>query len=61
MKDNSPQALRWVSDQYLSDYFQVSRVTIWAWAKNGRLPPPKKLGANTTRWDMQKIQESESA
>jgi predicted DNA-binding transcriptional regulator AlpA len=61
MKDNSPLTRRWVTDKFLSDYYQVSRVTIWAWSKNGRLPPPVKLGANTTRWDFHKITQGESA
>lgn len=26
-------------------------VTVWRWAKKGRLgPPPMKIAANTTRW-----------
>ncbi|MCP5131856.1 MAG: transcriptional regulator [Pseudomonadales bacterium] len=55
------QIRRWVTDKFLSDYYQVSRVTIWAWAKSGRLPPPEKLGPNTTRWDFKKIIEAEEA
>lgn len=61
MSKEHPQTRRWVNDKFLSDYYQVSRVTIWAWAKSGRLPPPEKLGPNTTRWDFHKITEAESA
>lgn len=42
---------RWVSDTTLAKYFDVSRCTIWRWAKIGKLPQPEKLGENTTRWD----------
>jgi len=61
MTTTAPQARRWVTDKYLAEYFQVSRITIWAWAKNGRLPRPKKLGPNTTRWDFNKIVQAENA
>lgn len=61
MSIEQPQTRKWVTDKFLSNYFQVSRVTIWAWAKSGRLPQPEKLGPNTTRWDFQKIQEGEAA
>tara|TARA_R110000772_G_scaffold58539_4_gene132557 strand:+ start:32727 stop:32939 length:213 start_codon:yes stop_codon:yes gene_type:complete len=42
---------KWASDLTLAEYFEVSRCTIWRWAKTGKLPPPVKLGENTTRWD----------
>lgn len=25
-------------------------VTVWRWAKKGRLPKPRKIGPNTSRW-----------
>ena len=52
---------KWVSAAYLADYYQVTSKTIWAWAKVGKLPPPEKIGANTTRWDFEKVQAQESA
>jgi predicted DNA-binding transcriptional regulator AlpA len=51
MKQNQNNPTRWVSDTTLAEYFDVSRCTIWRWAKTGRLPEPQKLGENTTRWD----------
>lgn len=56
-----PLVRRWVSDQYLADYYGVSRCTIWRWCKPeiGRLPPPEKIGENCTRWDFQKINKAE--
>lgn len=54
-KSKKPQvAMKWVSDLALADYFSVSRCTIWRWVKIGKLPPPMKLGENTTRWDFDK-------
>lgn len=61
MSTSAPQTRRWVTDKFLADYYQVSRITIWAWAKNGKLPPPKKLAENTTRWDFTAIQQAENA
>ena len=37
-KDHAPP-LKWVSAKYLAGYFQVTQMTIWTWAKNGKLPP----------------------
>ena len=51
MAKELPPARKWVSDKFLADYFGVSRCTIWRWVKIGKLPPPQKLGENTSRWD----------
>jgi predicted DNA-binding transcriptional regulator AlpA len=61
MSETSRIPRKWVSDKFLSDYYQVSRVTIWNWAKSGKLPPPQKIGDNTTRSDFQKILAAEQA
>ena len=53
-----PAARRWVSDKFLADYYEVSRCTVWRWVKTGKLPPPEKIGANTTRWDFEQIERS---
>ncbi len=31
--------------------FPVSPATLWRWVKQGKFPPPFKLGPNTTVWD----------
>ena len=41
----------WTTDVELSKEFRVHRCTIWAWAREGRIPKPVKIGPNTTRWD----------
>lgn len=38
--------------------YGVSVATIWRWAKTGIIPPPEKIGLNTTRWDGQKIKKA---
>ena len=34
----------------------VSPATVWRWAKAGRIPKPRKIGDNTTRWDSREVQ-----
>lgn len=41
-----------VSARTLAAWFDVSEVTIWRWAKSGRLPTPRRLGGNTTRFNV---------
>ncbi len=41
----------WTTDVELSKELQVHRCTIWAWARDGRIPKPVKIGPNTTRWN----------
>jgi prophage regulatory protein len=49
------QAPAWLSDKDLADRYGVCRITIWRWAKNGVIPPGKKIGPNTTRWSAAEI------
>lgn len=41
----------WSSDRVLARYFSVTRKTIWDWSREGKLPKPKKISANRTRWN----------
>jgi predicted DNA-binding transcriptional regulator AlpA len=52
MSKEHPATRKWVSDRFLSDRYEVSRATIWRWAKIGKLPPPTKIGENTSRWEL---------
>ena len=42
---------RKLKDTELAAIYGVSRATIWRWAKAGTIPEPKKISANTSRWD----------
>ena len=42
---------RKLKDTELAAIYGVSRATIWRWAQAGTIPKPKKISANTTRWD----------
>lgn len=36
----------------------VSPATVWRWAKAGRIPQPRKIGENSTRWDSVEVMEA---
>ncbi len=59
--NQEPLVRKWVNDKFLADYFGVHRKTIWEWSKTGRLPKPKKIGPNSTRWNFEDIEASEAA
>ncbi|MDP6537624.1 MAG: AlpA family phage regulatory protein [Gammaproteobacteria bacterium] len=46
-----------MSDRTLADRYEVSRSTIWHWARTGKLPRPVKISSNTTRWDDDQVNE----
>jgi predicted DNA-binding transcriptional regulator AlpA len=52
MSNTAPTARKWVTDIFLAERYSVSRATIWRWAKIGKLPPPQKIGENSTRWEL---------
>jgi len=54
------KAKRYASDRDLSKRYNVSRATPWNWAKAGKFPKPKKIGPNTTRWDLDEVERHEA-
>lgn len=36
----------------------ISAPTVWRWVKAGRIPNPKKLGPNTTAWNVGELRRS---
>jgi len=51
---------RYATDRDLAKRYDVSRATPWNWAKAGKFPKPKKIGPNTTRWDLDEIERYEA-
>jgi predicted DNA-binding transcriptional regulator AlpA len=45
----------WSTDAILARYYSVTRKTIWDWSKQGKLPKPKKISPNRTRWNNAEI------
>ena len=45
------------SDITLARYYDTTRKTIWAWARDedNKFPQPKKISANMTRWSNEEV------
>jgi len=39
----------------------ISAPTVWRWVKAGRIPAPKKLGPNTTAWNVGELRRARKA
>ena len=50
------QLTQQLTDKEVGKALGISRMSVWRWAKSGRLPQPRKLGANSTRWDSREVQ-----
>ncbi len=48
----------YLSDKALAARYEVSRASIWRWAKSGQLPKPVKI-FGSTRWVLLEIEELE--
>ena len=47
-----------LTDRDVAQALGISRMTVWRWAKAGRLPQPRKIGERTTRWDSKEVMEA---
>lgn len=47
---------RQLTDREVGQALGISRATVWRWAKAGRIPKPRKIGENSTRWDSREVQ-----
>ena len=47
-----------INDVKLAEMLSISRATVWRWVKNGALPQPRKLGRNSTRWDVAEVNKA---
>jgi prophage regulatory protein len=39
----------------------VHRNTLWRWVREGKFPPPVKLGENTTAWRLEDVEAWEQS
>lgn len=53
--DYKPFKRTMASASDLATMFGVSRVTIWRWAKEGKIPQPIKISQKITRWKLADI------
>lgn len=49
--DAAPDAAH-VAVPTVAEVCGVSVATVWRWAKDGRLPKPRRLSPGTTRWNV---------
>ena len=54
VKDGTNQ--KWISDRTIAERYEIARSTVWAWARQGKLPKPVKLSENVTRWNDSEVQ-----
>lgn len=47
-----------VSAADLSGLLGISLNSVWRWSRLSKLPAPRKLGANTTRWNVGEVREA---
>lgn len=48
----------WLADIQVGNRYNVSRITVWRWAREiADFPKPRKLGPNTTRWSVSQLDE----
>jgi prophage regulatory protein len=52
-------AVKFISDKYLAERFEVSRATIWRWAREGKFPTPFKI-QGSTRWKLSEVEQWEA-
>lgn len=38
--------------------YSVTTVSIWAWAKRGLIPAPRKIGPNVTAWNVGELRRA---
>ena len=51
---------KFFSAQDLASRYGVSKQTVWYWLRIGKLNKPIKLGANSTRWTIETIEQFEA-
>jgi predicted DNA-binding transcriptional regulator AlpA len=56
----NPTRRAWLTDRDLAIRYGISRVTVWRWARTGRIPQPHRLGPNTSRWSAAEIAERDA-
>lgn len=50
---------KWLNDREVAQRYSVSRITVWRWAREGRIPKPHKISTNTTRWHIDDIEAND--
>lgn len=60
MKSPTQSTFSWLTDTQVAARYGVSRVTVWRWAQQNRIPQPRKIGPNTTRWHAAELDKADA-
>ncbi len=52
--------MKYLSDKYLAERYEITRATVWRWVREGKFPAPVKIGANCTRWRLSDVEKWET-
>lgn len=52
---------KYLKDVDVADRYSVSRVSVWRWVREGRLPAPISLSPGTTRWAIDELDATDAA
>ncbi len=48
------------TDREVGERYGVSRLSVWRWVRDGRFPPPVKVGSRATRWRLADLEAFEA-
>jgi len=57
MTDQQEDKPRLLRIRQVLEVVPVSRSTIWEWVKKGHFPKPMRIGARTTVWDEEEVND----
>lgn len=49
---------RYMSANSLAAHYDIGVSTWWEWLRDGKVPPPEKLGPNTSRWRLAEVEQA---
>ena len=48
---------KYISVKSVAKRYEIGRSTVWFWVSKGKLIKPYKIGSNTTRWNVDELNE----
>ena len=50
---------KYLSVKSVAKRYEIGHSTVWYWVSIGKLPKPHKLGSNTSRWEIEELDEAD--
>lgn len=54
--DTTSRGPRYARARTLATRLDIEVSTVWRWARDGRLPPPHRLGPGVSAWDLDEVE-----